>query len=80
MLPVVLTKLRFCQQIPYIGLKICILSLILCKDFVEGLLLFSKLQPTHFAQKKLTTETTNFFKSDLNLLKFFFYLKQGQNL
>ena len=35
-----------------------------CKDFVEGPLLFSKLQATHFAQKKLTTENTNFFKSD----------------
>ena len=58
---IVLTKLNFCQQIPYIGLKISMLSLILCKDFVEGPLLFSKLQATHFAQKKLTSETTYFF-------------------
>ena len=51
------------------------LSLIPCKDFVEGPLLFSKLQATHFAKKKLTPETTHFFKSDWNFFKFFFWFK-----
>ena len=60
MLVIVLTKLRIFQQIPYIGLKIIILPLILCKDFVVGLLVFSKLQPTHFALKKFPSETSNF--------------------
>ena len=51
------------------------LSLIPCKDFVEGPLLFSKLQATHFAKKKLTPETTHFFK-----FLIFFDLKERQNL